>query len=206
MKLTTPKSAANSLKATFDEYKGWIVLGVAAYILYCFRGFFTAIGNTASAGADAATADLRAKAEAVAAAATAKSKVTQTQAAVKASTGKAVTWTPAELATFEADAATLANMLGRGPLGMASLFKDKQGAFSLIKQKYSRLYLKNNKPYDLKTGKTQNAETATSAKRLANYKVLASFYKEASGGHDLVADFRYYVTGTDYTNYFKWIL
>jgi hypothetical protein len=175
----------NSLKSTWNEYKGWFFLAFGAYALWSFRGVFSAFGNTAGALAEQATAKLQLDARAAA----------DTQK-VKAATGKATTYTQAQLDTFKADASSLAHMLGRDSFGMASIFPNFQAAFSLLKNSYSRLLLSNNKPFSVvvvrgkKTYPNSDKELPGSVKRATNWRVLVPFYSEATGGRDLLSDLR----------------
>lgn len=190
-----------SLSSTVDEYKGWLIVGGVGFVLWSFRGFFSAVGGAAGAGAENLLGGIQEQA-----------KLKTDKAKAKAATGSKREFSAEEIATFRADAASLAEMLGRGPgVGMKDFVKDQQGAFTIIKQKYSRLNLYNNKPCkwaDASKKKivSQTAETTASIKNDVNWRVLEPFYSEASGGHSLNSDFRYYVTASKYTVFFKWIL
>ncbi|MGI4872019.1 MAG: hypothetical protein ACRYFX_12680 [Janthinobacterium lividum] len=191
----------NSVKQTWDEYKGWAIVGLIIAIIVNFWGFFKSLGDAAKSGADATLGGLKQDAEDKAA-----------KAKAKAASGGKINFSTDQTNRFRQDAEALANYLGRGEgFGMVDVIKDQASAFSLIKQHYSRLNLYQNKPCrwaDASKQKivSQTAETAASIKNAINWRVLVPFYKEASKGHDLNADFRYYVTGSGYTKYFKWIL
>lgn len=192
----------NSLKSTLDEYKGWLVLLGSAYLLYCFRGLFTALGNTAGSLAESATANVAAAAQASA-----------DKKKVAASTGTKSPITDADVATWKADATTVAHMLGHDSFGLSTLFKDRAGAFALLKSRYSRLLFKNNKPYYIatdgkgkKTYPQTSAETPHSVKRANSYKVLVPFYKEVTSGRDLLADLRSDLDIPEFRPFIGWIL
>lgn len=180
------------LKSTFDESKGWLMLGFGAYLVYKFSGVFTAIADTATAGAEAATAAARDAAQ-----------VNADKAKVKYVAPSA---TAEQLSLYKADAATIVAAFGTGP-GYSSnfFFEDTATAFAVLKR-YSRLMLYNNLPYDVTTKKTQSVETKSSAQRKVNYHVLVPFYKEQTGGRDLVADAKKFLKLDVYTKYLKWIL
>jgi hypothetical protein len=116
--------------------------------------------------------------------------------------------TEAQIAVLRSDARALASSLGQlsGKWGMALFFKDQQAAFTLLKQKYSRLYLVNNRPFDYNTKTSTSGETKNSAKRKLNYTVLQPFYDEYTGGNSLKADVQQWITGDVYKPYLKWIL
>ena len=206
-------SASSTFKSAWDEYGGWIIIILVLFGLYSFRKLFSVIGNGAGDMAQATIAkqlaDAQAKLDSVNAAAEKKKQQTQIQSA----TGSTIKFSDAQLAKFEADARSLAGYLGQLPgYGNLRFFKDKQGAFSMIKQQYSRLNLHNNKPWrwsDPKKKKgvvPQTAETKDSVKNPYDWHVLIPFYSQITEGRDLRNDFRDYVTGTEYTTYFKWIL
>lgn len=191
----------DSLKSTFDEYKGWIVLVVVGYLLYSFRGLFAALGSTAGAGAEAVTAGLKASAE---------DAVKQQK--VKRSGGTTKDVTAAQASQYEQDASTLANMLGHVSFGINTVLKDRAAAFAMLKRSYSRLNLWNNKPFTKAVlhGKTvltnHTAETATCVKNATNWRVLAPFYKDVTSGRDLLADLRSDLDIPEYRPYIGWIL
>lgn len=208
------QSVSKTAGAAWDEYKGWLFLGASVYALYSFRGVFAAVGGAANSGAGALLSGVTEKAQAAADKQKAAAKVQQDKAKAKAAVGGATSFTDDEINQFAADAESLRTFLGRGEgFGLQNVFKDEAAAFSLIKQRYSRLNLYNNKPF--KHGKTaagkativpQTVETKDSVKNRINWKVLVAPYKEATGGHDLQADLRYYITNADRRKLFKWIL
>jgi hypothetical protein len=202
-------SVSTTASQAWDEYKGWFFLLLSGYVLWSIRGVFTALNS----GTDALFSGLKEKADAAAAEAKAKAEVKASQAKAKASNGGGVDFTPTQIAAFTADAESLATYLGRGSgFGLQNIFRDQQSAFSLLKQRYSRLNLVNNKPVKWANPKTkilllpQTAETKDSIKNAINWRVLIPFYKDASGGHDLQADIRYYITDSKYKQLLKWIL
>lgn len=190
-----------TLKDTWEEYKGWFFLLVSVYVLFELRGVFSALGGAATAAADAATGGLTKSATSSAD----KSKA-------KAASGGKVDYTAEQVATFRADAASLVEYFGRGSFSLESVFKDTASAFSLLKQRYSRLNLWDNQPwhYVLTAGKKsaqlQLAETKDSVKNTTNWRVLAPFYLELSGGHPLEADIRFYLNSSTQKAFLKWIL
>lgn len=195
-----------SVRQTWDQVKEWVFLALGAALIWNFWGFFKSLGDAAKSGADATLGGLTQAAEDKA-----------DKAKAKAASGGKTDFTDAQIAQFKQDAEALVNMLGRGKgLSMVDIVKDQRGAFAIIKQRYSFYNLYNNKPwkwgYDAKhlTGKaipiTQSAVDKNSVKNAINWRVLEPFYNAASGGHNLNADFRYYVTSSEYTKYFKWIL
>lgn len=201
---STARAATGGFKETVSEYKGWLLLGFVAYLLWKFNGLFTSLGDAASAGAEAVTAEGKAKAEATAAAATARAEVAKAKAKVSVVAPGA---TDLQVEQYKAAAETIAAALGtqKGVFTMQWAFPDAQTAFSMMKN-YSRLMLSNNRPWDRNTKKSQLAETPTSAKRTVNYKVLIPFYKDATGGRDLVADIKNWCGASKFQPYLKWIL
>jgi hypothetical protein len=195
-----------SIRQSWDNVKEWVYLVVGAgfglTIIWNLWGFFGSLGDTLKEGADSKLSQIRQDSE---------TKTDQVKA--KAANGNKIEFTPEQVAMFRQDAETLASYLGRGKgWGMADLLKDQGSAFTMIKQKYSRLLLENNLPYHAitdskgkKTYHTQTVETKDSIKRAYDWRVLVPFYKEFCD-HDLNADFRYYVTDPARTKYFKWIL
>lgn len=192
---------SSSIKSTFDEYKGWIVLVVVAYLVYAFRGVFNALGSTAGAGAEAASASIRNAAE----------SAVDTQK-VKSSGGTTKLVTAEKAATYKADAISLAHMLGHDSFSMATMFKDRAAAFSLLKRSYSRLMLFNNKPQYKKMvgGKpvfvNTSAETPNSIKSATNWRVLVPFYKDATNGRDLLSDLRSDLAIPQYRPFIDWVI
>lgn len=191
-----------SVESTFNEYKGWIVLVFTVYVLWAFRGLFTALGSTAGAVAEAATAGVRESVETAAG----KQKV-------KVSGGSNHTATAAELAQYDSDAKSLAAMLGHDSFGINTLLKDRKNAFSLLKRSYSRLNLYNNLPFAWGTNDrrkrvpvTQKAETPASVKNPVNWRVLAPFYKDATSGRDLLSDLRSDLDIPEFRPWIKWII
>jgi hypothetical protein len=195
-----------SVSKTWDEYKGWLFIMFGGYILWSFRGVISSLGNTANAGVGALTDGLIEQAQT-------KSDVSKVKAAMPSLAKRKVT--DEDVATYRADATTLANYLGQGNLTLASVFKDQDEAFGLLKRRYSRLKLWNNKPCYMvsrsKDGKTMQVkntenETSNSLKNDVNYKVLIPFYREVTNGRDLVADVRYFITGSHKKALLKWVL
>lgn len=201
----TSRGAVNGVKETVGEYKGWLILGAAGYLLYKFNGLFSALGDTASSAVEAATAEARAKAEASAAASKVKADAQLSKAKVSVLAPNA---TDAQIAQYTADAEALVGHLGtkKGVWTRQSFFANSDAAFGLIKGKYSRLLLHNNAPYDSKTLKSQSAETATSAKRKINASVLQPFYSDLTGGRNLVADMKDSCSASRFQPVLKWIL
>lgn len=201
----TTRGAADSVKETVGEYKGWLILGVAGYCIYKFNGVFTSLSDTAKAGVEAATAGARAKAEADAAAAKVKADAMINKAKVSAIAPGA---SASDIAQYRADAETIAAALGtqKGVYTRQWLFADGQTAFNTLKQKYSRLLLSNNKPYDVTTKVTTSVETKSSAKRKINHAVLQPFYSEITGGRNLVADVKDSCSASKYQPVLKWVL
>jgi hypothetical protein len=199
------KAVSTVAKSTLNEYKGWLILGIAAYFLWKFNGLFTGLGDSAKAQLDAATAESTAKAQASSAAAAQKAAAAVDKAKVSAAAPGA---TDAQVMQYRADAETLAAALGttKGVWTRQYFFADAQTAFNLLKSKYSRLLLSNNYPWELATKKAQKSETAGSAKRKTNYSVLIPFYKEITGGRDLVADVKADCNSSKYQPTIKWVL
>jgi hypothetical protein len=202
---STAKGGANAVKDTVSEYKGWLILLIAAYLLYKFNGLFTGLGDAAKAQVDAATAESTAKAQAATAAAEAKRTASVAKAKVSAVAPSA---SDADVARYQADAESIASSLGttKGVWTMRDFWKDESAAFSKLKNEYSRLLLSNNYPWELATKKSQRAETAGSAKRRTNYKVLVPFYHDITGGRDLVADIKSACSSSKYQPTIKWVL
>jgi hypothetical protein len=207
MRINSLKSTA---KSTFDEYKGWLLLFFFLYVLWAFRGLFSSVGNTVGSAAEAATAKLRDAAQSAAD----KQKVK-----VSGGTSKGDV-TDEQAAQYKSDAVSLAHMLGHDSFGVATIFKDRDGAFTLLKRSYSRLNLYKNYPCrwskDPKSGKPvivnttltngDKAETVTSIKNATNWKVLVPFYKDATNGRDLLSDLRSDLDIFAYRPYIKWII
>jgi hypothetical protein len=194
-----------SVSKTWDEYKGWFFLLLSGYILWSFRGVISSLGGAANAGAEALTGGITASASSKADAAKVKSAAPALKRKV----------TDEEVATYRADATSLANFFGQANFGLATVFKDQDAAFALLKQRYARLKLVNNLPCYMvsrsKDGKTMQVknttkETANSLKNDVNYKVLVPFYREVTNGRDLVADVRYFITGSHKKALLPWIL
>jgi hypothetical protein len=188
----------NSVQKTWDEYGGWVVLLFAAYLLFTFRKVFSSFGEAAGSGAEAVTA-----------AATAKAKTTAAKSSVKAATGSTREPSDAEIAKWTADANSLNAYLQEDRV--VSFERKPAEAFGLIKRGYSRLNLYNNKPckWKDKTHKSivpQTSETSESIKNAVNWKVLVPFYKEASGGRDLLKDMRMCFTDPAQKALLKWII
>lgn len=170
------------------------MLACGGLALYTFRGAFTALGDTATAAAEDATATVRENA--VLSAAKSKVKVQAPGASA------------ADIDNYRSDAATIAHALGTatGQTFSANWFAaDDTTAFGVVKR-YSRLMLYNNYPYDLKTHKKQTVATSSSAQRKVNWKVLAPFYKDETGGRDLAADLNKYLNYDKFQPTLKWIL
>jgi hypothetical protein len=195
----------SSVSDTWEENKGWVFLAFFGFLLFAFRKVFISAGEAAGAGTEALVGGI-----------TQSATIKADKAKAKAANGGHVNFTDDQIAQFTADADSLATYLGRGEgVGLQNIFRDQQSAFSLLKQRYSRLRLNNNKPFYFKAGTvkngqgvavSQNVETAASQKNAINWRVLIPFYKTASGGHDLQADIRYYITDSKYKALLKWIL
>lgn len=186
----------NTPKQVFDDVKPWLFLAAGGLFLYKISGAFSAIGGAITAGAEQATAGVREKAAEAA-----------DKAKVKTIAPNA---TPGNIEKYKADAATIAHALGTVKTDSWKLpenyfLEETDTAFGLLKRDYSRLLLYNNKPYDVKTKKAQNAETSTSAKRAISWKVLVPFYKDETG-RDLAADLQKSLNKSKYQPTIKWIL
>lgn len=201
----TTRGAASGVKDTVNEYKGWLILGLAGYVVYKFNGVFTSLSDTAKAGVEAATAEAKAKAEASAEATKVKATAAVDKAKVSALAPAA---TAADVAQYRADAEQIASLLGttKGQFTMNWLWSKDAQAFTLLKTKYSRLLLSNNKPYDVNTRQTQTVETKTSAKRKINASVLQPFYSEITGGRNLVSDIKSACSSSTYQPVLRWVL
>lgn len=197
------KSLKATAKSGWDEYGGWIILALVAYTLFSFRKVFSTLGDAAGAGVESVVAGAQADAAA-------KAKKVK----VQASTGTKTNYTDAQIAAFDSDANSLAGYFGTLVGGGWRLFADNASAFTLLKQKYSRLRLLNNLPV-IQVGKAKNGqaqyktvsvENASCVKNSINWKVLIPAYKDASGGRNLESDIRVCITDSDRQKFLKWIL
>lgn len=199
-------NALPELRSVWEKYKGWFFLGFIAYCFISARKLFAATGDGLGALATYATGD-------IVQAATDKS---DKAAIIAACPGLKKTGVSDELlAQLRTDAATLAANF-RTTDGDTPLFPglgEQQAAFTLLKQRYSRLLLLNNKPVYNAKGKdgklhavSQTIETAQSMKRTINCNALAPLYRQVTKGHDLKNDVRKYIKDFTMTPYLKWIL
>jgi hypothetical protein len=198
------KAVSTVAKSTLNEYKGWLILGIAAYFLWKFNGLFTGLGDSAKAQLDAATAESNARAEEQKTIAAQKQAAAVDKAKVSAVAPGATT---DQVAQYRADAETIAANLGttKGVWTWNWVWGHEDLAFNTLKTKYSRLLLSNNLPWELATKKSQKVETAGSAKRKTDYHVLVPFYKEVTGGRDLVSDIKSACSASKYPT-LKWVL
>lgn len=209
------KSITSNVKSAWSEAGGWVILVVAIWMLWSFRKLFSSVGGGVGNAAEAILAKTVADAQAKVDAANAEAQKAKDKTKVQAAAGTSIKYTDAQIATFRADAESLAGYLKT----LSSLpwlerqlsFANAQAAFSMIKQRYSRLNLYNNKPFAWKDAAhkniiPQNAETSASVKNPINYKVLIPFYKEATDSRDLVSDLRKVLGEAPYATYLKWIL
>lgn len=201
----TASGAVSGVTDTVAEYKGWLILGLFAYLLWKFNGLFTGVTSSLTSQIDAATAEGKANAEAKVQAAKSQSDVTIKKAKLA---GVAPGATNEQVIGYYNDAASIAAALGttHGVYTMQWMLPDAQTAFTIIKNKYSRLLLSANKPYDKNTLKGQTHETPTSAKRKVNYTVLAPAYEEITGGRNLLADMKNWCSASKFQPVLGWIL
>jgi Sec-independent protein translocase protein TatA len=206
------KSLNSSVKSAWQDAGGWVILAVVVLVLFSFRKLFTVVGGAAGDIVESAAANQIEKAKVKLETAAADSQKKTDKLKVQTASGSKVTFSDDQIAQFRADATSLAGYLGQLKLGMSTVFKDQQSAFSLIKQHYSTYNLYNNAPWKYKdkakrTGVVpQSAITSDSVKNPYNWKVLVPFYKEVTEGRDLQGDFRYFVTGSQYKKFLPWIL
>lgn len=201
----TTQGAVSGVTDTVSEYKGWLILGFFAYLLFKLNRLFSGGADALTAQLDAATAEGKAKAEAAVIAAKTQSDVATKKAKLSSVAPGA---TNEQAIAYYADASSIAAALGttHGVYTMQWMLPDAQTAFNIVKSKYSRLLLHANKPYDKTTLVSQNKETSTSAKRKINYTVLAPAYEEVTGGRNLVADIRNWCSASKYQPVLGWIL
>jgi hypothetical protein len=204
--MKSPKQVLKSGGSLLGDAKPWIIIGFFAYILWTFRGWATGLADTGKAQIDAATAEAKANAEV-------KTTVTATKTQVEIDKARLTAIAPgasdADVIQYRIDAETICAALGtQGDkfFTRQRFLADADKAFSLLKQKYSRLLLSSNKPYDKNTYKIQNAETGTSAHRRVNYHVLDAIYKDVSGGRNLSADVHDACSAARFQPYLKWVL
>jgi hypothetical protein len=212
------KSLSSNVKSAWSEAGGWVILVVCVFFLWSFRKLFTSVGGGVGSAAEALLAKTVADAQAKLEASQAEAQKQKDKAKVQASAGTVAgtKFSDAQLATFRADAKALAGYmrtLNTLPFIQRQFsFADEQSTFSLIKRRYSRLNLYENKPWKYKdtakrTGVVpQPEETPGSVKNPYNYNVLAGFYDEYTDGRNLISDLRACLAAKPYSDFLKWIL